>query len=202
MNENNDLSELQNDKFVSKNDKTDETKVVKIKKDIILKTENIEIEDEDNLIILGKEKRELINQIYKYKELFKTELIEFEIKNIKKCKIDKLKDYITEIQTIIELGCCDDFITESIFTVLQNIEPLCKNYSSKYDITGLTILLKSNKEFNKLMKQMMLKYNCYNQTSVEFQLILIIISSVYLVTNKNKNQDKINKYLDEKIDEK
>ena len=48
----------------------------------------------------------------------------------------------------------------------------------------------------------MLKYNCYNQSSIEFQLLLIIISSIYLVTNKNKNKDKVNKYLDEKIVEK
>ena len=198
MNENTDeLIELQNDKFLPKLDKTKNKK-----KEIFIKNENIEEED-DNTVILGKEKRELINQIYKYKELFKEELIQFDVKNIKKLKIDKLKEYIIEIQTIIELACCDDFISDSIYIVIQQLEPLCKNYS-KYDISGLTNLLKTNKDFNKLMKQMMLKYNCYNQTSVEFQLLLIIISSVYLVTNKNKNtnKDKINKYLDEKIVEK
>ena len=200
MNENNDeLIELQNDKFTPKLEKTKTIKK-EFKKEIFIKNENIEEED-DNTVILGKEKRELINQIYKYKELFKEELIQFDVKNIKKLKTDKLKEYIIEIQTIIELGCCDDFITDSIYTVLQQIEPITKSYT-KYDITGLTILLKSNKDFNKLMKQIMLKYNCYNQSSPEFQLLLIIISSVYLVNNKNKNKEKINNYLNEKIVEK
>ena len=105
MNENNDFSELQNDKYVAKTEKTKTIKIKEIKKDTILKSENNEADDEENTIILGKEKRELINQIYKYKELFKEELIQFDVKNIKKLKLDKLKEYIIEIQTIIELGC-------------------------------------------------------------------------------------------------
>ena len=130
---------MQNDKFSPKLEKT-KTLKKENKKEIFLKNENIE--EEDDTVILGKEKREIINQIYKYKELFKEELIQFDIKNIKKIKIDKLKEYIIEIQTIIELGCCDDFITDSIYTVLQQIERITKNYT-KYDITGLTIILKT-----------------------------------------------------------
>ena len=49
------------------------------------------------------------------------------------------------------------------------------------------------------MKQMLLKYGCYSNVGPEYQIILIIVSSVYIVINKNNNKSKINSYLDEKI---
>ena len=50
---------------------------------------------------------------------------------------------------------------DSIYTAMNLIEPLTSK--SKYcNITGLTNLLKSNKQFNSLTKQMLLKYGCYS----------------------------------------
>ena len=43
---------------------------------------------------------------------------------------------------------------------------LCENYTinTKYDISGLSDLLKMNKQLNSVCKQMMLKYNCFTNT--------------------------------------
>ena len=66
-------------------------------------------------------------------------------------------------------------------------------------IRGLSDILKTNKQFNSLTKQMLLKYGCYSNVGPEYQVILIIISSVYVIVNKNNNRDSINNYLNEKI---
>lgn len=136
------------------------------------------------------------NTILKYKELFPSELQKFKIK--KNSSTDELKQYILEIQCIIETSCTDSFILDSVYTAMSYIEPISSK--TKYNISGLTLILKSNKEFNKLCKQLMLKYGCFSSSiSIEYQTLLIIISSVYITITTNSNRQSIEKYLDEKI---
>ena len=46
----------------------------------------------------------------------------------------------------------------------------------------------------------MLKYGCFSSSiSIEYQTLLIIISSVYITITTNSNRKSIEKYLDEKI---
>ena len=125
-----------------------------------------------------------------------SELKTFKIK--KNSSIDELKKYISEIQCIIETSCTDSFIMDSIYTAMTYIEPISSK--TRYNISGLTLILKSNKEFNKLCKQMMLKYGCFNSSiSIEYQTLLIIIPSVYITITTNSNRKSIERYLDEKI---
>ena len=70
---------------------------------------------------------------------------------------------------------------------------------TKFNVRGLTDLLKSNKQFNSLSKQIFLKYNCYSNVSPEYQILLIIVSSVYITVNKNNNRSSVESYLNEKI---
>ena len=86
---------------------------------------------------------------------------------------------------------------DSIYTAMSFIEPITSK-TKILNITGLSNILKSNKQFNSLFKQMMLKYGCYNNVSIEFQT-LIIISSIYITINKNSNRQNIENYLNEKI---
>ena len=180
---------IKNEKRVLQQEKINKQK--KIDEEI---TENQDEEDEEQFI--GKNRRELNNIILKYKELFPSELKKFKIK--KNSSVDELKEYITEIQCIIETSCTDSFIMDSIYTAMSYIEPISSK--TRYNISGLTLILKSNKEFNKLCKQLMLKYGCFSSSiSIEYQTLLIIISSVYITITTNSNRKSIEKYLDEKI---
>ena len=50
--------------------------------------------------------------------------------------------------------------------------------------------------------QMLLKYGCYSNVSPEYQILLIIISSVYIEVNKNNDKINIDNYSNQKIPEK
>ena len=153
-------------------------------------------EDEDEEQFLGKNRKELNNTILKYNELFPLELKKFKRK--KNSSVDEVKQYISEIQCIIETSCTDSFIMDSIYTAMSYIEPITSK--TKFNVSGLTLILKSNKDFNCLCKQMMFKYGCFSSgISIEYQTLLIIISSVYITITTNSNRKSIEKYLDEKI---
>ena len=140
----------------------------------------MEDDDEFNSQISGRTKRELYNSISKNKELFKEELQNFKIK--KNASTDELQSYISEMQCIIETSSIDSFLMDSLYTSLALVEPMTEKLS-KFNIRGLSDILKSNKQFNSLCKQMLLKYGCYSNVSAEYQVILIIISSVYVVVH-------------------
>ena len=223
------LNNLQNDKYISKIqlelDKKKEDKIkldnekqadkirnreIKAQKQILeqekinikneekieKEKEKLEEDDEFNSQIIGRTRRELYNSISKYKELFKLELQHFKIK--KNASVEELQSYISEMQVIIETTSIDSFLMDSLYTALGLIEPITKN-TQKFNIIGLSDILKSNKQFNSLAKQMLLKYGCYSNVGPEYQVLLIIISSVYVIVNKNNNRESINNYLNEKI---
>ena len=220
----NDLDNLQNDKYISKIELEKQLKLeLKQKDDLERKNEkeinknirnNKRIAQQEKINEKNKEKideeeeeaeepqffpknrRQLYNNILKYKELFPVELKSFKIK--KNSSVDELKNYILEIQCIIETTSIDCFLVDSIYTAMSFIEPITSK-TKNFNLTGLTNLLKSNKQFNSLFKQMMLKYGCYNNVSVEYQTLLIIISSVYITVQKNHNRQNIENYLNEKI---
>ena len=87
---------------------------------------------------------------------------------------------------------------DSIYTVMNNIIE-SMTLKTKFNIRGLIDLLKSNKQFNSLTKQIFLKYGCYSNVGPEYQCLLIIVSSVYIKVNKNNNRSSIESYLNEKI---
>ena len=219
------LENLQNDKYISKlnlekqekdnkKKQLDEEKKNEKEKNKAFKAQNREIQQEkidakqkekkekeeqqnedDESQFLGKDRRQLLNRISQYKELFSQELKTFKIK--KGSSVEDLQAYIIEIQCIIETSSIDTFLMDSIYTAMNLIEPM--TIKTKFNITGLTNLLKSNKQFNSLTKQMLLKYGCYSNVGPEYQCLLIIVSSVYITVNKNNNRSSIESYLNEKI---
>ena len=78
---------------------------------------------------------------------------------------------------------------------------MAEGYTSntKYDISGLSDLLKMNKQFNSLAKQLMLKYGCFMNTPPEYQLMMLVMSSSYIMINKNNNKSQLNDLFNEKI---
>ena len=195
------LTNLQNDKYISKSNlekqekinkkqQLDDEKKIEKEQNKAFKAQNRAIQqekidakqqekkekeeqqnDDDESQFLGKDRRQLINRISQYKELFSEELKMFKIK--KNSSIEELKAYIIEIQCVIETSSIDTFMMDSIYTVMNLIEPITAK--TKFNIIGLTNLLKSNKQFNSLTKQIFLKYGCYSNVSPEYQVLLIII---------------------------
>ena len=161
--------------------------------DKIDKNKSEELEESSE--ILGKEKRLLLSKIQSYKQLFPEELKKFKTK--KNCTIEELQAYIEEIQVIIEIDGTEMFVLDSIFQSLKMIE----GYSAKtkYNISGLSDLLRMNKQFNSLCKQLMLKYGTFMNTPIEIQTGIIVVTSAYIMVQKNNKKNELNNYFNEEI---
>ena len=77
------------------------------------------------------------------------------------------------------------------------IEPFTSK--SRYDINGLSVMLKLNPQFNTMCQKLLLKYNCFAQTPLEYQMIMLVSTSVYLTIQKNDCKPVLNEYLNQKI---
>ena len=220
-NDNNFLDEMENDKYVNqieidkkqeiedkKQNKIDmkqnklDSKITKAQK---LEEKQRKIEEkikekEENKInesteIISKNKRSLLAKINKYKKLFKTELSDYRIN--KNASEDELKNHITNIQDLLDSSEVDNYINDSIYHCIKMIEPFTSN--TRYNITGLSAMLKMNEQFSIMSKKMMLKYNCFSNTPLEYQFIMCISTSVYLTIQMNKSKPAMEQFLNQKI---
>jgi hypothetical protein len=179
-----------------------EEKAAKKRKPEIAIDDNISVCSNDifssnnHSLIIGKEKRVLLNKVQSYKELFKEELKGFKIK--KNCSTDELKEYIAEMDCIIETGTVETFMSDSIYSCIKIIEGISVN-TKKYDVSGLSVLLQHNKQFNTLLKQLFLKYKVFSNVPPEYQIVLIVATSAYICRNKNLNKDSLNAFFNEPI---
>jgi hypothetical protein len=144
--------------------------------------------------IYGKTKLVLIKRLQQYKLLF-PQLATFHYSNDQ--DEEELQAVLTEFQSIIQINNQDEFIEESIFQSIR----MCEGFSTrtKYDISGLSIILKHNKGFTDILKVLHLKYASYLDVPPEIQACLIISCSVAIVLNKNQNKSSRDSYLDEPI---
>lgn len=147
-------------------------------------------------LILGKEKRELMNKILQHKRLFPDELKNFKIK--KKPTNEDLQNYLNEIDVILNTTTIDGFITDSILSSIKMIENVSSN-TKNYNISGLTDILKANENFNKLSRQLYLKYGCFNNISPEIQMLFLVITSMWICRQKNMKRQEINEFLNQEI---
>ena len=158
-------------------------------------SENKKIKESEDYTEIYGSKLEQINTINKYKLLFPNELENFTYN--KKASAEQLAIIIEEIKTIVELQTVDSFLTNSIYDAILMIEPYSK--PTKYDISGISASLRVNPNVDKLLKQIILKYNFCGNTSPELQLLIIVVTTGYMTIQKNSNKESINKYLDQKI---
>ena len=165
-------------------------------KDDLVSVGSNDIYSSNHSIIIGKEKRILMNKVQSYKELFKEELKGFKIK--KNCSTEELKDYIAEMDCIIETGTVETFLSDSIYSCIKIVEGISAK-SKQYDVSGLSLLLQNNKQFNSLLKQLFLKYQVFSNVPPEYQIVLIVATSAYICRNKNLNKDTLNAYFNEPI---
>ena len=100
---------------------------------------------------------------------------------------------------IVNTSNVDQFITDSILSCIKLLEiPTSK--LKNFNISGLSDLLKANKEFHNLCKQMYLKYNVFSKIPPEYQLCILVSTSAYICINKNKNKDSLEAYLNEPVE--
>lgn len=234
-NEDNFLSELQNDKFVStvineKQSKKElkekeaeekrEAKMLKriqtqesqnekrrlreekkqMKNQVLGKPSTTSLGDDDEgTEILGREKLELLAKINQYKILFPQNEQLRKLKIKKGATTDELVLYLAECDAYVATSSVDQFITDAI---LQSIK-MGEYVSSKtrYNLTGLSDLLKKNIQFNSICKQLYLKYKVFNSVPPEHQLLLIVATSAWICLEKNKQISNPNPSLEKQVSE-
>ena len=182
------LSELNN------NHETYEESIPEIKPRKSRAKKQVEYVEPENTPLYGKNKLVLIKRIEQYKLLF-PQLANFHYS--KDQEESELEAIIVEFQSLVEVSNEDAFIEESIF---QSIK-MCEGYSAKtrYDLSGLSLILKHNKGFTDILKVLHLKYATYLSVPPEIQCALIVSCSVAIVLNKNQNKSQRDAYLDEPI---
>ena len=89
-------------------------------------------------------------------------------------------------------------MSDSIYSCLKIIEGVSAT-TKKYDVSGLSVLLQNNKQFNTLLKQLFLKYQVFSNVPPEYQIVLIVATSAFICRNKNLNKDNLNAYFNEPI---
>ena len=147
--------------------------------------------------IKGKDKLLLLHKIKQYKTLFPDELKTFKIKP--NANISELKQYIDEIDVIVSTSDVDQFLTDSILQCIKLLE-IPTSRTKNFNITGLSDMLKNNKQFHQLCKKLYLKYGCFDAVPPEYQLVLLVATTAYVCRNKNSNKDSLEAYLNESIE--
>ena len=161
------------------------------------KIDNDDLYSDNGTEIKGKEKLLLLHKIKQYKSLFPDELKQFKIKQ--NASVFELKQYIDDIDVIVSTSDVDQFLTDSILQCIKLIE-VPTSRTKNFNITGLSDLLKSNKQFHQLCKKLYLKYGCFDAIPPEYQLVLLVATTAWVCRNKNANKDQLEAYLNEKIE--
>jgi hypothetical protein len=160
------------------------------------KTQGVENETDDifsttGTAILGKERIILLKKVSQYKTLFPVELKTFKVK--KNPSAQQLKDALEEMVVLVETGSMDGFVMSSVLSCMKLVEGV--SASTSCDIRGGADMLKSNPEFNKLCRLLFIKYNVFIKVPPEFQLILLVSTTAYMCSNKNRGKGALNDYL-------
>jgi len=148
--------------------------------------------------IKGKEKLLLLHKIKQYKQLFNDneDVKKFKIKP--NANVTELKQCIDEMDVIVSTSSVDEFLTDSILQCIKLLEiPTSK--TKNFNISGLSEMLRSNKQFHQLCKKLYLKYNCFEMVPPEYQMVLLVSTTAYICRNKNANKDTLDAFLNEPI---
>ena len=211
-----DKSRIREEKRQIRENKLEETRQKKCEKELNIKmkeyeksekTEKKDIHEQDTQIdqfslfdeiptvLIGRDRLFITKQINQYKVLFPNELSKFKVK--KNANLDELNQALEECRALIEINSVDNFIMDSILGSIKMIEGFTVDTS--YDITSLSIMLKMNPEFQKLAKLLFIRYNIFNNVPIEYQMMMVITTSIYLCIQKNNHKSSMNSYLNEHI---
>ena len=133
-------------------------------------------------IIVGNYKRLLLAKVLQYKTIFKKELSKFKVK--KSASLTELQAYINEMEVIVSIDSTEAFVMDGIYQALQMIEGVSVN-TQYYDISGLSIMLRSNLQFQQVCKQLYVKWGSFAKCPAEGQLVFILITTAYVCRTVN-----------------
>ena len=156
-----------------------------------MKTKELKINDENSEV---KDRILLQHKIKQYRILFPNELKKYKVSENATSK--KLREHLEEIEIMVSLSSVDEFLMQGILQSIKMVEGFSAR-TENYNISGLSDMLKSNPEFNKLVKQLYLKYNTFEAVPPEAQLLFIVATSAWVCKSKNQQKAKINNLLDE-----
>ena len=203
-NDNEFLKELnfEHEEIVKENKPTEKSEMENMMTNLIKGNKTkINIKDDDNdsvysavgTQIKGRDHILLTSKIKQFKLLFPEVLKTFKIK--KNATTQELKAYIAEMEIIVEIGTLEEFITDSILQSLLLIEGV-SSYTD-YNISGMSQMLQTNKQFTQLSKQLYMKYNVFSKVPVEMQMIFLISTTAFVCKIKNDKRSELNLCLSE-----
>ena len=163
----------------------------------------IKDDDNDSLFgdtstpMLGRDRIVLLTKVKQFKTLFgdNPEIKKFKLK--KNPSVQELNDAIVELQAIVDTGSVASFAEGAILSAIQMTEGFTAH--SNYDLTGLSMMLKANKEFHNLCKILYIKYSIFSKVPPEIQMVMIVSITASLCIQKNRKKGDINAYLNSTI---
>jgi hypothetical protein len=140
--------------------------------------------------ILGAERRQRLVKIAQYKKLFaNSEAVKkFTIK--KNASVNELDDYLSELEVIVSLDGVENLLTDRILKGIQIVEGVSAK-TDNFDLTGTADALKNNEMFYQLCKQLWLKYNTFAQIPPEYQMGLLLVTTMTMQMNKNREAKRL-----------
>ena len=147
--------------------------------------------------MLGRDRIVLLTKVKQFKTLFgdNPEIKKFKLK--KNPSVQELNDAIIELQAIVDTGSVESFCEGAILSAIQMTEGMTAH--SNYDLTGLSMMLKANKEFHNLCKILYIKYSIFSKVPPEIQMVMIVSITASLCIQKNRKKGDINAYLNSTI---
>ena len=127
--------------------------------------------------------------------MYKNELSDYKIN--KRCTESELEEHIKNIEGILDTIEIDTFINDSIFHSISLLENFTIN--TKYNIKGLSSMLKLNNQFMNLTNRLMLNYDFFKSTPSEYQMVMCITTSIYLTIQKDQCRPALNEFMNQKI---
>ena len=151
--------------------------------------------DDDATPILGKDRRILTSKIQQYKNLFPEILGKFKLK--KNPTVGDLQEALDEMDVMVNCSSVEDFLNDSILQCLKMIEG-ASSYT-RYDVSGMSDLLRQNKQFHQLSKMLYIKYKVFSNIPPEYQMVMLMATTAYVCVEKNKRKASLEEYLNTTI---
>ena len=151
--------------------------------------------DDDATPILGKDRRILTSKIQQYKNLFPEILGKFKLK--KNPTVEDLQEALDEMDVIVNCSSVEDFLNDSILQCLKMIEGASSD--TRYDVSGMSDLLRQNKQFHQLSKMLYIKYKVFSNIPPEYQMVMLMATTAYVCVEKNKRKASLEEYLNTTI---
>jgi hypothetical protein len=152
-------------------------------------------DDDDATPILGKDRRILTSKIQQYKNLFPEILGKFKLK--KNPTVADLQEVLDEMEVMVNCSSVEDFLNDSILQCLKMIEG-ASSYT-RYDVSGMSDLLRQNKQFHQLSKMLYIKYKVFSNIPPEYQMVMLMATTAYVCVEKNKRKASLEEYLNTAI---